>query len=144
MSPTTTSSSSSTAVSAAAQSAHVSVRYQVQEVARSLSFYTERLGFELQLRSGDAFAAVQLGNLRLLLSGPGSSGSRPMPGGQQQAPGGWNRVLLTVPDLERSIQALQSAGVPFRNGIESGPGGRQILLEDPDGNPIELHQPPAL
>jgi glyoxylase I family protein len=134
--------STATAISAADQAGHISVRYQVKDVARSLSFYTERVGFELQLRSGDAFAAVQLGNLRLLLSGPGSSGSRPMPSGQQQTPGGWNRVLLTVPDLERSMHALEARGIPFRTRIESGPGGRQILIEDPDGNTLELHEPP--
>ena len=133
-----------TAISPSSMEGQVSVRYQVKDVARSLSFYTERLGFQLELRSGEAFAAVHLGNLRLLLSGPGSSGSRPMPSGQQQAAGGWNRILLSVPDLESSIQALQRAGVPFRNGVERGPGGSQILIEDPDGNPIELHQPPAL
>ncbi len=121
----------------------VSVRYQVNDVARSVAFYTERLGFQLQLRSGPAFAAVVLGNLRLLLSGPGASGSRPMPDGQKQAPGGWNRVLIDVPDLESRIQVLREAGVPFRNSVESGPGGSQILIEDPDGNPIELHQPAA-
>lgn len=135
--------SSPAALWASTMSGLVSVRYQVSELARALSFYTDTLGFQLELRSGDAFAAVQLGNLRLLLSGPGSSGSRPMPGGQQQAPGGWNRVLLNVQDLESSIAALQRAGVRFRNGVERGPGGSQILLEDPDGNVIELHQPPS-
>jgi glyoxylase I family protein len=110
----------------------------VNDVARSVAFYTERLGFQLQLRSGPAFAAVVLGNLRLLLSGPGASGSRPMPDGQKQAPGGWNRVLIDVPDLESRIQVLREAGAPFRNSVESGPGGSQILIEDPDGNPIEL------
>lgn len=134
---------SSTALSDSTMQGLVSVRYQVKEIARSLSFYTDTLGFRLELRSGDAFAAVQLGNLRLLLSGPGSSGSRPMPSGQQQAPGGWNRVLLDVADLESASAALQRAGVPFRNTIERGPGGSQILLEDPDGNVIELHQPPS-
>lgn len=134
---------SSTALSASAMTGRISFRYQVKDLTRSLSFYTDTLGFQLELRSGDAFAAVQLGDLRLLLSGPGSSGSRPMPGGQQQAPGGWNRVLLNVADLEVSMAALQRAGVPFRNGIERGPGGSQILLEDPDGNVLELHQPPA-
>lgn len=133
---------SSTAISPSTLQGRISVRYQVQDLARALSFYTDTLGFQLELRSGDAFAAVQLGNLRLLLSGPGSSGSRPMPNGQQQAPGGWNRVLLDVPDLEASIAALRGAGMSFRNGIERGPGGSQILLEDPDGNVIELHQPP--
>jgi glyoxylase I family protein len=121
----------------------VSVRYQVKDVARSLAFYTERLGFQLELRSGTAFAAVQLGSLRLLLSGPGSSGSRPLPSGQQQEPGGWTRFLIYVPDLGTRIRELQQANVPFLNSIETGPGGSQILIADPDGNPIELHQPPS-
>lgn len=121
----------------------VSVRYQVKDVTRSIAFYTEQLGFQLELRSGAAFAAVLLGNLRLLLSGPGSSGSRPMPNGHKQEPGGWNRVLLYVPNLEESIRALARAGVSIRNSVEKGPGGSQIMIDDPDGNPIELHQPPT-
>jgi glyoxylase I family protein len=121
----------------------VSVRYQVKDLARSVTFYTEPLGFQLEQRSGDVFASVLLGNLRLLLSGPGSSGSRPMPNGQTQEPGGWNRVLIYVPDLAARIRALQQMGVPFRNSVETGPGGSQILIEDPDGNPIELHEPPS-
>jgi glyoxylase I family protein len=115
----------------------------VKDVARAIAFYTNQLGFELEQRSGDVFASVLLGNLRLLLSGPGSSGSRPMPGGQTQEPGGWNRISIDVPDLSASIQALAHAGVRFRNSIEMGPGGSQILCEDPDGNPIEIHQPPS-
>ena len=126
-----------------AASGLVSVRYQVKDVGRSLAFYTERLGFQLELRSGTAFAAVQLGNLRLLLSGPGSSGSRPLPSGQQQGPGGWTRFLIYVPDLPARIRELEQAKVPFLNSIETGPGGSQILIADPDGNPIELHQPPS-
>jgi glyoxylase I family protein len=121
----------------------VSVRYQVKDVARSLAFYTEQLGFQLEQQSGAVFASVLLGNLRLLLGGPGSSGSRPMPNGARQEPGGWNRILIYVPDLAASIRALESAGVPFRNLVETGPGGSQILIEDPDANLIELHQPPA-
>jgi len=121
----------------------VSVRYQVKEVARAITFYTERLGFELEQRSGTAFAAVLLGNLRLILGGPGSSGSRPMPGGQAQEPGGWNRILIYVPDLEERIRTLAQVGVGFRNSVETGPGGSQVLIEDPDGNLIELHQPPS-
>jgi glyoxylase I family protein len=121
----------------------VSIRYQVKDVARSVAFYTEVLGFGLQQRSGAAFAGVLLGNLRLLLSGPGSSGSRPMPDGQEQEPGGWNRILIHVPDLASRIRELEQRGVPFRNGVETGPGGSQILIDDPDGNPIELHQPPS-
>jgi glyoxylase I family protein len=135
--------SSSTISASSNAAARVSVRYQVKDVARSIAFYTEQLGFELEQRSGEAFASVLLGNLRLLLSGPGSSGSRPMPDGQKQEPGGWTRILIDVSDLSASIRALEHGGVPFRNGVETGPGGSQILFEDPDGNPIELHQPPS-
>jgi glyoxylase I family protein len=116
------------------------VRYQVGDVERSLAFYTGHFGFEVERRGGPAFASVMRGNLRLLLSGPGSSGSRPMPDGRAQAPGGWNRIVLYVDSLEPHIAALRGSGVPLRNEIESGPGGRQILVEDPDGNAIELHQ----
>jgi glyoxylase I family protein len=119
----------------------VTVRYQTPDVKRAIAFYTQRLGFSLDMTVGSAFAAVSLGNLRLILSGPGSSGARPMPDGREQAPGGWNRILLYVEDLEERIASLKAAGVAFRNGIEAGPGGSQILIEDPDGNPIELHQP---
>ncbi len=84
-----------------------------------------------------------LGNLRLLLSGPGASGSRPLPNGQKQEPGGWNRVVIFVEDLATKIGALEGAGVTFLNSVEAGPGGSQILIADPDGNPIELHQPPS-
>jgi glyoxylase I family protein len=121
----------------------VSVRYQVKDVARSVAFYTEKLGFELELQSGSAFASVLLGSLRLLLSGPGSLGSRPMPGGQTQEPGGWNRALIPVANLEARVAELERAHVPFKNSIETGPGGSQILIEDPDGNVLELHQPPS-
>jgi catechol 2,3-dioxygenase-like lactoylglutathione lyase family enzyme len=121
----------------------VSVRYQVADLDRAITFYTERLGFALDERSGGAFAAVSTGNLRLILSGPGSSGARPMPDGQLQQPGGWSRILVYVADLEGQVRSLEAAGVPFRNTIETGPGGSQILIEDPDGNPIELHQPPG-
>ena len=119
------------------------VRYQVQDVDRSIEFYTRHLGFELAQKSGPVFATVSRGDLHLLLSGPGSSGSRPMPDGRQQAPGGWNRIVLYVDDLASSIASLQKAKVPFRNQVESGPGGKQIMIEDPDGNPIELHEAPA-
>jgi len=121
----------------------VSVRYQVADLDRAIEFYMRRLGFALDARHGGAFAAVSIGNLRLILSGPGSSGARPMPDGQRQQPGGWNRILVYVQDLDKWIQSLEASGVPFRNTIETGPGGSQILIEDPDGNPIELHQPPS-
>lgn len=119
----------------------VSVRYQVADVDRAIEFYIQRLGFALDARHGP-FAAVALGNLRLILSGPGTSGARPMPDRREQQPGGWNRILIYVDDLKERIRSLEEAGVSFRNTIETGPGGSQILLEDPDGNPIELHQPP--
>ena len=119
----------------------VSVRYQIADVPRAIEFYKGQLGFNLEMAAGSAFASVSLGNLRLLLSGPGSSGARPMPDGQKQEPGGWNRILIYVEDLEKRVQLLRAAGVPFRNTIERGPGGSQILIEDPDGNAIELHQP---
>jgi len=117
------------------------VRYQVKDVARASAFYTDHLGFRLECQQLPAFASVALGDSTLLLSGPGASGSRPMPGGESQTPGGWNRVVLRVTDLPAQIDALKNAGVPFRNQMEVGPGGRQILLEDPDGNPIELFEP---
>ena len=120
----------------------VSVRYQIPDVERAIEFYTRQLGFTLEMTSGSAFGAVALGNLRLILSGPGSSGARPMPDGRKQQPGGWNRILVYVDDLEEWIRSLKAAGVIFRNTIEIGPGGSQILIEDPAGNPIELHQAP--
>jgi glyoxylase I family protein len=117
------------------------VRYQVSDVARAVAFYTERLGFELQTQKLPAFANVSLGPFQILLSGPGASGSRPLPDGQQQEPGGWNRVVLRVEDLQGFIGALSKSKVHFRNKMETGPGGKQIQLEDPDGNPIELFEP---
>jgi glyoxylase I family protein len=117
------------------------VRYQVADVARSVAFYTGHLGFTLQHQQLPAFANVSMGDARILLSGPGASGSRPMPDGRRQEPGGWNRVVLTVADLPDFIEALKTAGVRFRNAMETGPGGRQIQVEDPDGNPIELFEP---
>src|SRR5262245_22074557 len=119
------------------------VRYQVADVDRAVNFYRQRLGLQLEQQSGPAFAAVSRGELHLLLSGPGSSGSRPLPDGRRQQPGGWNRIVVYVDDLDAVIQSLRAAGVRFRNQIEAGPGGKQIQIEDPDGNPIELHQPPA-
>jgi glyoxylase I family protein len=117
------------------------VRYQVKDVSRSVAFYTTHLGFTLEHQQLPAFAGVSLGGAHLLLSGPEASGSRPMPGGQQQEPGGWNRVVLRVSDLPAFIERLQQAGLRFRNELETGPGGSQIQLEDPDGNPIELFAP---
>jgi glyoxylase I family protein len=117
------------------------VRYQVKDVARSVAFYTQHLGFTLRRQQLPAFANVSLGDAQILLSGPGASGSRPMPDGQQQEPGGWNRVVLKVADLQGFIAELKQAGLRFRNEMETGPGGRQIQIEDPDGNPIELFEP---
>src|SRR2546421_9486043 len=117
------------------------VRYQVKDVSRSVTFYTQHLGFKLDQQNLPAFAQVSIGNLKLILSGPGASGSRVMPDGRHQEPGGWNRVVLQVADLPSRIQQLQKAGVHFRNQMEIGPGGKQIQLEDPDGNPIELFEP---
>jgi glyoxylase I family protein len=117
------------------------IRYQVKDVARAVAFYTQRLGFTLKHQQLPAFASVSLGDADVLLSGPGASGSRPMPNGEHQAPGGWNRVVLSVVDLPACIAELKSAAVTLRNEMEAGPGGRQIQIEDPDGNPIELFEP---
>jgi glyoxylase I family protein len=116
------------------------VRYQVADVPRSIGFYTERFGFTLEHQQPPAFANVPLGPLRILLSGPGASGSRVMPDGRRQEPGGWNRVVLRVENLSSCIERLKHAGVRFRNQMEVGPGGKQIQVEDPDGNPIELFE----
>ena len=118
------------------------VRYQVSNVERSIAFYTSQLGFRIEHKAGSAFAAVSRGQLSLLLSGPEASGSRPLPDGRRQAPGGWNRIVLYVEDLAAQVETLKRADVVFRNQLEVGPGGKQIQLEDPDGNPIELHEPP--
>ena len=117
------------------------VRYQVKDVARSVEFYTRHLGFMLVHQQLPAFASVSLGGSQVLLSGPGASGSRPLPDGRSQEPGGWNRIVLTVADLPVLIDALKKAQIRFRNEMETGPGGRQIQIEDPDGNPIELFEP---
>jgi glyoxylase I family protein len=117
------------------------VRYQVKDVRRSVAFYTSQLGFKLDQQTLPPFAQVSVGNLKLILSGPGASGSRRMPDGRTQEPGGWNRVVLQVTDLQNRIDALKKAGLRFRNEMEVGPGGKQIQLEDPDGNPIELFEP---
>jgi catechol 2,3-dioxygenase-like lactoylglutathione lyase family enzyme len=116
------------------------VRYLVRNVDAAVSFYTAHLGFELERRMGPPFAIVRRGDLRLWLSGPESSASRPMPDGRLPEPGGWNRLVIEVGDLQATVQQLMQAGLIFRNQIVSGPGGKQILLEDPSGNPIELFQ----
>ena len=117
------------------------VRYQVKDVQRAITFYTQTLGFNLDMQNLPAFGQVSVGGLKLILSGPGASGSRPMPDGRQQEPGGWNRVLLQVQDLGARMARLKEAGLRFRNDMEVGPGGKQIQIEDPDGNPIELFEP---
>ena len=117
------------------------VRYQVNDVSRSVDFYTSQLGFKLDMEHLPAFAQVSVSDLKLILSGPGASGSRPMPDGHKQESGGWNRIVLQVSDLQNRIEALKKAGLRFRNEMEVGPGGKQIQLEDPDGNPIELFEP---
>ena len=131
---------SETRVSGMDDFAHV--RYQVASTDRAVAFYTEKLGFTLDVHVGKAFASVARGRLRLILGGPGSSGARPMPDGRKQEPGGWNRILIYVDDLDHEVHRLEQANVSFRNQVEAGPGGRQILIEDPDGNPIELHEAP--
>ena len=117
------------------------VRYQVKDVNRSIDFYTKHLGLKMDMKNLPAFGQVSGPNFKLILSGPGASGSRAMPDGRQQEPGGWNRVILQVKDLPARIEELKKAGMHFRNEMESGPGGKQIQLEDPDGNPIELFEP---
>jgi catechol 2,3-dioxygenase-like lactoylglutathione lyase family enzyme len=119
----------------------VSVRYIVDDVDAAIDFYTTHLGFTLRSSAAPAFADVTRGNLRLLLSGPASSAGRPMPDGRRPEPGGWNRIHLIVDDIESEVQRLRLTGLKFRNDIITGPGGSQILLDDPSGNPIELFQP---
>jgi predicted enzyme related to lactoylglutathione lyase len=119
----------------------VSVRYMVDNVERAMDFYTEQFRFERGLIAAPAFAELRRGNLRLLLAGPESSAGRAMPDGRKPVPGGWNRIHFIVEDIEAEVDRLRGAGVPFRNEIVTGPGGRQILLDDPSGNPIELFQP---
>ncbi|HEV3378559.1 MAG TPA: VOC family protein [Thermoleophilaceae bacterium] len=121
----------------------VSVRYIVDDVEEAIAFYTERLGFELAMRPAPGFASLTRGPLRLLLnepSGPGGA-AQPMPDGRKPEPGGWNRIQLEVDDLAAEVDALREAGARFRNDIVTGRGGKQILLDDPSGNPIELFEP---
>jgi glyoxylase I family protein len=117
------------------------VRYQTRDVSRAVAFYTQHLGFELKHQQAEAFASVRCGELDVLLSGPGSSGARPLPHGQQQEPGGWNRLVLAVANLAETVETLRARGARFRSDVVSGPGGRQIQLLDPDDNPIELFEP---
>jgi catechol 2,3-dioxygenase-like lactoylglutathione lyase family enzyme len=118
-----------------------SVRYLITDIERAVAFYTKVLDFKLDMRNGAVIAIVSRGPLQLILSGPASSGARAMPDGRRQEPGGWNRIVLYVPDLEAQIQKLNAAEARFRNTVEVGPGGKQIQVDDPDGNPIELHEP---
>jgi len=119
----------------------VNVRYMVDDVDESIAFYTGQLGFEVLTSASPAFADVKRGNLRLLLSGPKSSAGRPMPDGRTPGPGGWNRIHFIVDDIEAEVARLRAEGVSFRNEIVTGPGGKQILAEDPSGNVVELFQP---
>jgi catechol 2,3-dioxygenase-like lactoylglutathione lyase family enzyme len=119
----------------------VNVRYMVDDVQASIDFYTKHLGFEVRTSAAPAFADVIRGNLRLLLSGPASSAGRPMSDGEKPGPGGWNRLHFIVEDLDSEVAELRQAGLTFRNDAVTGPGGTQILLEDPSGNVIELFQP---
>lgn len=121
----------------------VNVRYMVDDVDEAIAFYTKLLGFELLTSAVPAFADVKRGNLRLLLAGPTSSAGRPMPDGTKPGPGGWNRIHFIVDDLEAEVARLRDAGARFRNDIVEGPGGKQILLQDPSGNVVELFQPAA-
>jgi catechol 2,3-dioxygenase-like lactoylglutathione lyase family enzyme len=121
----------------------VNVRYMVDDVDEALAFYTKFLGFEVISNAAPAFADVKRGNLRLLLAGPTSSAGRPMPDGAKPGPGGWNRIHFIVDDIDAEVRRLRDAGATFRNDIVTGPGGKQILLQDPSGNVVELFQPGA-
>lgn len=118
-----------------------SVRYMIDDVPAAIAFYTRHLGFSLEVDASPAFASVRRGPLRLLLSGPGSSGARPMRDGSKPVPGGWTRIQVFVDDIEREVARLREAGLTFRNDIVKGAGGSQALLDDPSGNPVELWQP---
>jgi catechol 2,3-dioxygenase-like lactoylglutathione lyase family enzyme len=121
-----------------------SVRYIVHDVDAAIPFYTERLGFEVEMHPGPGFAILARGGLRLMLNAPGGGGgaAQPMPDGRMPEPGGWNRIQIEVDDIEAEVEALRGAGASFRNEIVTGRGGRQILLDDPSGNPVELFEPP--
>ena len=121
----------------------VNVRYIVDDVPKAVAFYRDVLGFSVVTDYSPAFASVTLGGMLLMLAGPASSAARPMPDGRKPAPGGWLRVQLEVDDIDREVARLRAAGVAFRNDVISGPGGRQVLVEDPSGNPIEIFQPAA-
>lgn len=118
------------------------VRYQTQDVDRAIAFYSQHLGFQVAKKFGPVIAIVKRGDLHLLLSGSEASGSRPLPDGRRQEPGGWNRIVLYVQDIDATIAALRKTGTRFLNEVEVGPGGKQIQIEDPDGNSIELHEAP--
>jgi catechol 2,3-dioxygenase-like lactoylglutathione lyase family enzyme len=122
----------------------VNVRYMVDDVDAAVAFYTKHFGFAVRSNAAPAFADIVRGQLRILLSGPKSSAGRPMPDGRQPGPGGWNRIHFIVDDIEAEVARLRAAGVRFRNDIITGPGGKQIVLDDPSGNPIELFQPAGL
>jgi catechol 2,3-dioxygenase-like lactoylglutathione lyase family enzyme len=119
----------------------VNVRYMVDDVDKAIEFYTKQLGFDVLSNAAPAFADVSRGNLRLLLSGPASSAGRPMPDGTKPGPGGWNRIHFIVDDIDAEVARLRKTGATFRNDVVTGPGGSQILLEDPSGNVVELFQP---
>ena len=121
----------------------INVRYMVTDVAASIDFYTTLLDFEVLTNAAPAFADVKRGNLRLLLSGPKSSAGRPMPDGETPGPGGWNRIHFIVDDIDKEVVRLREAGATFRNDVVEGPGGKQILLQDPSGNVVELFEPAA-
>lgn len=119
----------------------VGVRYMIEDVPAAVKFYTTLLGFRLEQDASPAFAAVSRDGVRLLLSGEGSSGKRPLADGRQQDPGGWNRIHLSVADIQAEVARLRAAGVPFRtDDIVSGPGGQQVIIDDPSGNPIEIFE----